>query len=271
MSIDGPGLLESDLAHDAYTQIIDAYDAGATTDVLRERLRPLEEFAEEPIDEECLLAACIKAFWEIGENVQAWRTRLRAMMAEGTSLAAWAQSGSALARRRTTVLERLLEQTATPKARPRPRRTHAPVRDKIFAVGDCLELVTASRTWRALVCKVGDKRGRCEYMIAPMRSVRRATRRAFEDGKVFAHWIGTPGEDVVGVHVIRLEHRALVREGNPFTVVAQVELDPTLYMLGSFGARTDIDAIEAHFERIEQNTFLQRTPIPLVHMLRQGA
>lgn len=272
MSIDGPGLLESDLAHDVYQQIMDQWDAGVAIDEIRRRLGPLDEFAREPIDAESFLAAALKAFWEIGEAHADLRDRLQATIAAGSGLAQWAESSDALARRRRSTLERLLAQTAAPNAKPRPRRQYAPVKNKLFAVGDCLELVTGSRTWHALVCKIGDKRGRCEYFVAPMRSVRRSTQRAFEDGKVFAHWIGTPADDIVGVHVARLEHRALLRDGNPFTTVARVELDPALYMLGSFGAYTEIKDIEAHFEWIEQRskgpTSLQRWPIPLIHMLR---
>jgi hypothetical protein len=274
MSIDGAGILENDLAHDAYRQILDAWDAGVAVDEIRRRLAPLEEFAAEPIDEECLLAACLHAFREIGQDVQPWRDRLRALVDAGASLAAWAESGAALARRRRTVLARLLEQAATPKARPRPRRVHAPVKAKLFAVGDCLVLATPSRTWHALVEKVVDKRGRCEYMIVPMRSVRRATRRAFEAGKVFAHWIGSPDGPLVGAHVVRLEHRALLRAGNPFTTVAHVELDPPRHIPGSYGAPTEIADIAAHFERIERfpdRLGLHRGPIPLARMLRQGA
>lgn len=275
MSIDGAGLLESDLAHDAYRRIMDAWDAGVAVDEIRKRLAPLEEFAAEPIDEEGLLAACLHAFWEIGQDVQAWRDRLRAVVDGGASLAAWAEIGDALARRRRTVLARLLERTDTRKTRPRPRRTHAPARDKLFVVGDCLQLVTRSRTWYALVEKVIDKRGRCEYMIVPMRSVRRPTRRAFEAGKVFAHWIGSPQGELVGVHVVRLEHRALLREGNPFTTVAHVELDPARHVPGSYGGPTEVADIAAHFERIERQMpdglSLQRWPIPLARMLPQGA
>ena len=275
MSIDGPGLLESDLAYDVYQQIIDQWDAGVAIDEILRRLGPLEEFAQEPIDAESFLAAALKACWEIGQAHADLRDRLQATVDAGASLAQWAESGKPLARRRRSTLERLLAQTATPNAKPRPRRQHAPVKSKLFAVGDGLELVTGSRTWHALVCEIGDKRGRCEYFVAPMRSVRRPTQRAFEAGKIFAHWIGTPRDDIVGVHVVRLEHRALLREGNPFTTVARVELDPALYMLGRIGAYTAIEDIANDFERIEERaagpTSLQRWPIPLVHMLRADA
>jgi hypothetical protein len=161
---------------------------------------------------------------------------------------------------------RLDEQVPAPGAKPRAAK------DKLFAVGDCLEFATASRTWHAVVCKLRDKRGRGGYYIVPMRSVRRATRRAFEDGKVFAHWMS---DDVVGVHPICVGHRALLDDGNPFRIVARVALDPALCMVARYGADTAVADIERDFERIEQHDAgpmsLQRWPIPLVHMLRQDA
>jgi hypothetical protein len=122
---------------------------------------------------------------------------------------------------------------------------------KLYAVGDCLELVAAERTFRGVICKMLERRGRCEYAMLVMAPETRSTRQSFEAGKFYGHFVGTPTGSVVAPHVIRLEHRMLLREGNPFTIVARVELDTAKFMLGSFGGVLDMGHVVADFERTQ--------------------
>lgn len=250
MSIDGPGLLESDLAHDVYNEVMDLWDADVPFDQIRERLRAYVGDDADPLDAEIFLAACTKAFWEIGQLAPDVRDALQAMVDGGTSLAAWADAGDApLARRRRGVLERLLKQTATPKARPRPRRKYAQIKDKLYAVGDCLVLPWEDRTFFGVVCKLSEHRGQCAYVMIVMAPLRGQTREDFEAGGYFGHFIGTPTGNLPGPHVIRLDHRMLVREGNPFRIVARVALDPARFMPGSFGGVLSMEHVVRDFER----------------------
>jgi hypothetical protein len=66
MSVDGPQILASDLAHDVYNSILDLYDAGVSVEEIRERLSVFEDAAFDKVDAEIYLAAAAKAFWEIG-------------------------------------------------------------------------------------------------------------------------------------------------------------------------------------------------------------
>lgn len=273
MSIDGPGLLASDLAHDVYNEIMDGWDADVPFDEIRERLRRFDEVADEPIDAEIFLAVRVKAFWEIGQLPVALRDALQAMVDEGASLVAWAEEGgAALARQRRTVLERLLKQTAVPKARPRARRKYATVARKLYAVGDCLELVTDERAYRGVVCELLERRGACEYLLLVMHPKTRSTQKSFESGRFYGHFIGTPTGSVVGPHVIRLEHRMLLREGNPFVVVAHVELDAAKFTTGSFGGVLDMADVIADFERTQDpgSPFVWSQPHPLATLLRDA-
>ncbi len=127
------------------------------------------------------------------------------------------------------MLSRLLKQMAVPKARPRARRKYATIANKLYVVGDCLELVTEKRTYRGVVCALHERRGQCDCVTLVMDPKTTSTRESFEGGQYFGHFIGTPTGDLAGPHVIRLEHRMLLREGNPFRRVAHVELDETRY------------------------------------------
>lgn len=271
MSIDGPGILASDLAHDVYNQVMDWWDADVSFDQICERLRNYDDTTGELVDVEIFLAARVKAFWEIGQLPVALRDALRRMVDEGASLSAWADGGdAALARQRRAALERLLKQAATPKARPRPRRKHAKVRDKLHAEGDCLTLQAGEAMYFGVVCQVSEYRGQCDYVMIVMAPLPEATREAFEAGQFFGHFIGTADGMVAGPHVMRLDHRMLVREGNPFRVVAHVDLDPGKFRPGSWGGILSLAHVIDDFERTltEDQSVFGRRSMRLAALLR---
>jgi hypothetical protein len=237
MSVDGPGILQSDLGFDVYNQIIDLYDTGASVARIRQRLSQFEASLDDDVDLEIYLAASAKALWEIGQLEETRRKKLSRLLESGTSLRLWEEIGDRrFTRARKAALTRLVTLIANPRKSPRARKIYASVRRKLFSVGDCLHLVTPAKTYRGVVCKVSEHRGRCEYailVVAPSKSF------------VTAKYYGT----VVGPHVIRLEHRMLIREGNPFEVVSHIALDESKIEFGSFGGVLNIDDVIADFER----------------------
>ena len=52
--------------------------------------------------------------------------------------------------------------------------------------------------------------------------------------------------------MIRLEHRMLVRAGNPFQIVGRVDLDETKYILGSFKGIVEVKDVVEDFKRTEE-------------------
>ena len=57
MSIDGPGILESDLGHDVYCQIMDLYDAGVSAEQIRQRIAQFEASLFDDMELEIYLSA----------------------------------------------------------------------------------------------------------------------------------------------------------------------------------------------------------------------
>src|SRR5262245_17512431 len=123
MSIDGPGLLESDLGHDVYNEILDLYDAGLEVSSIRERLRSLESELIDDLEQEIFLATALKSFWDIGHSQQDLRARLVDLITSGRSAAEWQRvADPTMAKARAALLTRLLRQTSSARARPRPRK-----------------------------------------------------------------------------------------------------------------------------------------------------
>ncbi len=271
MAIDGPGIVESDLGHDVYNEILDLYDTGLEPKAILERLSSYETELVGELEKEIYLAASAKAFWEIGHLDKALSSRLTDLVSSGKSLAAWAStSDSTLASQRKAALGRLLRQIAAPKKSPRPRKKYAQVKTKLFSVGDCLSLSSDGGNHRAVVCKILEHRGRCEYAMLVMEPRTASTVESFIAGRYFGRRIpSAKGGSVFGPHVIRPEHRMIVRSGNPFAMVGHVELDPDKFMLGSFGGVLEMEHVIEDFVRTESNApQFGRELLPLRDLLK---
>ena len=272
MTFAGPGLLENDLAAFTANWILDQWDAGVSPDEIRRRRAAVDEHAWTPLGVECLQAAWVKTLWEIGALAPDEREVLRGLLDDGASLELWAAiGGAAMARKRKALLERLLVQVATPKATLRGRKPTAVVKLKLFGVGDCLTITTTSQGWHAVVTHVDDKRGRCQYVIAPVQTVRQPTQHGFEEGTIVGHWIGTPCGRIFGIWGEWFDHRVLVRDGNPFTTVAQVQLDPSLCTVGSYSGDIALAAIDKRFMQVKVLPGHHYVALPLARVVRQGA
>src|SRR6266699_2914433 len=240
MAIDGPGIVESDLGHDVYNEILDLYDTGLEPKAILERLSSYETELVGELEKEIYLAASAKA------------------------------SDSTLASQRKAALGRLLRQIAAPKKSPRPRKKYAQVKTKLFSVGDCLSLSSDGGNHRAVVCKILEHRGRCEYAMLVMEPRTASTVESFIAGRYFGRRIpSAKGGSVFGPHVIRPEHRMIVRSGNPFAMVGHVELDPDKFMLGSFGGVLEMEHVIEDFVRTESNApQFGRELLPLRDLLK---
>lgn len=258
MSIDGPGLIESDLGHDVYNDILDMYDSGLEVSAIRERLISVESELTDDLEQEIFLAAAAKSFWDIGHAQEDLQVRLTDLLAIGRSAAQWEQvAGTKVAKARAIVLTRLLGQLRNARANPRPRKKYASIAKKLFRVGDCLLLDFPGESHRGVVGKILEHRGRCEYAVLVMEKGAGSSVEAFANGRYYGRripsYVSERGFEL-GPHVIRLDHRMLLRERNPFVVVGSVPLDEQRFMLGSFGGVLNIGDVVDDFNRTERNS-----------------
>lgn len=257
MSIDGPGIIDSDLAHDVYNQILDLYDSGLGITDIKAKMEIYESELLDAVDVEIYLAAEAKAFWEIGHLDPGLTARLAHIVESGRSLAIWiAISDVTIAKARKVTLARLLKQIATPKRVPRKRKKYLRITSKLFKVGDCVSLEDQGRLHKAVVCKIIEHRGRCEYAMLVMDINIAPTIESFVSGKFYGRCIPSSIYDegwVLGPSVVRIDHRMLVRSGNPFAIIGHVELDETRFILGRYGGVSELGDVLEDFRRTEEH------------------
>lgn len=133
-----------------------------------------------------------------------------------------------------------------------PRRGVANAK-KPFEPGDCLELRVGDRVYRSVVCMVVEYRGVCDYAMLVMARDTGADVASYAAGRYYGHEIPGSGASWPAPHVIRPEHRMLLREGQPFQRVGHLELDPSRCMLGSFGGVLTVQDVVEDFERTQQD------------------
>ncbi len=269
MAIDGTGIIDSDLAHDVYNEILDLYDTGIYVTEIRTRISECEDALTDDLDLEIYLAACVKAFWEIGKLDGMLTTRLTQLLERGSSLALWAEDGNTqIAKERKTKLSRLLRQVSKPRLKPRPRKKYSKIKTKLFSIGDCLELVADGKIFRGVMCHIQEYRGECDYSILVMSPETESNIDSFSAGYYYGHYIGSDKGKILGPHVIRPEHRMLVRANNPFRVIGHLPLDETKFMLGSYTGVLEMSHVIKEFERtINDAPAFGRSLFPLNELL----
>ena len=275
MPIDGPGILDSDLAHDVYHSTLDLYDAGGTPAQLYTHLAELERSCVDELDLEIHLAATAKVLWDIGLPVDELRTRLAQLLDSGNCLAMWMATGDPpLAAARVAALKRLLRQIQQVRKTPRARKKYAKVQNKLFDVGDCVRLEAETATYLGVVCRIVEHRGHCDYAILVMHPDTQPSAAGFAQGRFYGHKIESalhPQGFILGPHVIRPEHRMLLREGNPLQKVAHLQLDTSRYDLGSFGGVLTMQHVIEDFARtIANNPAFGKSLIPLRALLLES-
>ncbi len=272
MAIDGPGILDSDLAHDVYNGILDQFDAGADIAAVREKLDSIGSELIDEIEEEIFVAAAAKAFWEIGSAQDDLIARFVALVEGDKVLVRWADVGAGpkFAKLRNSHLKRLLDKVSVPKGTPRRRKKYRPVAKKIFSAGDCLTLQIAGETYRSVVGKIDEKKGRCRYVLLVLEISTDISVESFAAGRYYGRRIpsqvSASGFEF-GPDVVFLDHKILVREGNPFTVVGRIPVDENRFVPGSFGGVLSIADLKVEFTRVASNQFKTRELLPMSDLL----
>ncbi len=273
MSIDGSGIIDSDLAHDVYNRILDLYDSGLEMEDIKAQIEAYKSDLD-AMDMEICLAAEVKAFWEIGHLDQELIERLTRTLESGRSLAIWRSlADEDLLRERKIALFRLLKVVAKPRKVPRKRKKNLKVKSKLFKAGDCISICDDKTSHKGVVCKIIEHRGQCKYAILVMDINIELTIDSFVAGRYYGRRLPLSihgGGSVLAPHVILPDHRMLVRSSNPFAILGNVELDENRFILGSFGGVSDIDSLIEDFRRTEmQSDDFRLELLPISELIKQ--
>ena len=260
MSIDGAGLLSSDLAHDVYTEILQLFAAGVSAGEIQSHIESFESDFSDKVDEDSYLAAALKGFWEVGAPTQMLHRRLSALLESGAIRSRWSDElGVRFATSREKTIHRLLLKTATPNPRPKRQPRQNGERAKpLHDVGDCLELGHDHSRFRCVICAVYPYRQSYAYLLVPLHSGGSADSIDLRDSRYVGHMVGhyaAPSGYVYGVHGAIATQRVLNDSNLNVIVIGRLLLDESAYTSGGgAGIHSRADSMLGELARTLTNT-----------------
>ncbi len=278
MATEGTNIIEVDLAHDTYWNIMDLYDSGADLEAVK-RAFPFRPSAyEDAFDQELYVTSFALAFWEIGALTEEIVRHLKDVIQAGACVKVWTEGcGESEGKARERELHKLLEKVSKPKARIRLRKKSRLLTNLYFKPNDLLAFRLKDNSCRAVICvEVDQYNGHCIYNFVPTtyKSEVEPTIASVKNEEVLGSVIGSgysqettkirqPGIERVwrlygdnctfffGVVKLAVEHKDLVSFKHKFERIGSLEMPEGLKQTGFFRLEETYDALESIFSDLD--------------------
>lgn len=269
MAVDGPGIVESDPAHDIYNLVLDLYDAGVDVHEILTKFNSHRYSLDGPLFEQIHLTAGALALWEIGLLDDTLVEEIKQSIESGKGLADWRDKIGDDSHRRKA-LTSFLRKVCKPRKRPRPRKRHSKVVNKLYSVGDCLLLHHGAHLFKSVVYRISEYRGACDYLMLVMQSATAPDLASFRDGLFYGRKIPTtlrPRGFELGAWTLVLGHRMLLREHVEFEDIGNLSVDESEIGCGRHGGILTREHVIEEYLREEKAILFGETLLPLRDIL----
>ena len=168
MATDGVKIIDGDTACDLYGIFMDAYDAGADSETLRNIYeQDKQQYSFDDFEYEICITVYALAFWEIGEITSYIIEEVEKVIAKGACVTDWTeQIGEKAGKARRKELDKLWTKINKPNGKIRKRKKYATVKNLLFNPGDILTFQLPDGTYGlTVVADVMQYRGECDYML----------------------------------------------------------------------------------------------------------
>jgi len=242
MAIDGPKIIDSDLAHDIYNEFMDLYDFGLDISKIREKIEEWKSNLADDLEVEIFNSVYCEALWEIGELNKVDVVALENIVQNESGFKLWKNIDIDLYNARKKILQRQLLKISKCKSKVRNRKKYRSVTNFHFQVGDCLAYrnTTHNSMQALLVFDIEQHRGECLYSMAIITNNNSDLNsiKFFINGQFIGRKIPStldPNGFYYGFSCVRPEHRVLMKYIDCFTYVGTISLRKDNTGFGSFG------------------------------------
>jgi hypothetical protein len=192
MATDGPKVIDGDIAHDTYWDIMDLYDNEVDIErVVKEFPVEVEDYNE--FEYEIYVTVLALAFWEIGALSEGLLQTVRHTIDRGVGVRFWTEeSGEKEGRERQRELDRLWNKITKPNTKIRKRKKYRRVTNYHFHPDDLLTFKLNDDNYYAVICaEISQYRGQCNYGLAltTYRNSRKPTPQDLENYEIVGGWI----------------------------------------------------------------------------------
>ena len=253
MSVDGTGILESDLAYGVYNKVLDLFDSGLDYSDIESSLDEFEEWVDDEFDRDIYLTAKAQAYWEIGLLPNTLIKQIKSAIDDEKGMEEWKDCSEKDYQERKELLKAFFTQISSPNKTPRARKVYKKIDNKLFEVGDCLLLNFSRAKFKGLVIDVSEYRGVCEYHVAVVTPETKESVEEFRKGHLIGHKILSTLHDggfVYGASVVKINHEIIKEVQENVKVVGNLDVDSEKIELGSYGGSVDLRSIRENFEGI---------------------
>lgn len=288
MAIDGVKIIDSDLAQDIYSMIMDLYDDGATADVIRARLPFPDPGSYDEVEHEIYITAYALAMWEIGFLTKEMLQEVRNVNRLGAGVKYWTgETDDRLGKQRDVALHKLWVKVSVPNPKPRKRKKYKKIEQFVFEVNDVLAFQLPDGQYSAtIVLAIKQYRGVCSYdlgklvlLSAKQPTVKDVMKSGLVGRKIpnglsvstssvltmsLEEIMAQGGVEAIlrkdaeqtgqydlGFSMIRVEHKNLMLMADKFTRIGNLNLRSICSQLGSFRGALTIEDFILDFEDLE--------------------
>ena len=230
MAIDGPKIIDSDLANDVYGEFMELYDSGKTIDDIKKQIE--KNWKKEDLDEdefEIFITTYALALWEIGGLSKEIRDEVKATIEKGVGVSMWKEENEEeYAEKRKKILEKFILKISEPKKKIRSRIKKKEPKDFIFQPDDIVLHKQDDGTFIALFVastyQFGSSFG---YIFVPIKykNTKKPEIKDLENSKVFVSKVpsGLSGFKK-GLYYLMISHGALKKFAFEFEVLGKISI-----------------------------------------------
>jgi hypothetical protein len=167
MAIDGTKIIDSDLASDIEGEFISLYDAGESTDSIKEKLNRFRSDITDDFEDEIFITTYALCLWKICALTDDVLDELKVIVAKGAGVKMWLkESGEVDARKREKNLHDLVHKISVQRKSPIKRNRHKTEKELILQVNDVVTFLCPDGLYRAaIMAKIVQHKG-CTYLFA---------------------------------------------------------------------------------------------------------
>jgi hypothetical protein len=171
MATDGVKIIDGDLAHDTYWEIMDLYDSNVDIATIKKEIPFVRSDygTEEDFYHEIFVTSYALAFWEIGELTDDILQEVQSVIKVGAGVKTWTEQADAQeGKARQKELDRLLKKISQPIKKIRARKKYRKIKNFHFQVDELLAFKLKDNFYRAIICSsIQQYHGECNYMLTP--------------------------------------------------------------------------------------------------------
>jgi hypothetical protein len=171
MATDGVKIIDGDLAHDTYWEIMDLYDSNVDVATIKNEIPFVkrEYGMDDDFYHEIFVTSYALAFWEIGELADDILEEVKSVIRVGAGVKVWTEQVDVReGKARQKELDKLLKKISQPNTKVRARKKYRKITNFHFQVDDLLTFKLKDNFYRAIICSsIHQYRGECTYMLTP--------------------------------------------------------------------------------------------------------